>query len=314
MNTLRDLVFGRTVAPSRRRPPVPLSETSDPPWAPPPDRPLLIYDVLVSAVVAAASAWLSRSSGPSAWDRFQSPAIGVSAGLATFALLRRLPTLSHERLLECEAALLDTVQGDVRHHWTAFTSASGAAWHVHALWLRSAAAVAAEESLIAAADASPQSPAHAALPGEMARAAGRLPVVLLHGHSTSAAHWESVVDRIGALADVFLIDLPGWGRTPSPRALADSRDPQLSTRLVLEMLDGWLNANALGRVVLIGHSLGGFYASLFARQAPHRVSQLILVSPAGLLTAAPSFEIKWGVYFKFLTPQVRTGAGSAVRR
>ena len=227
--------------------------------------------------------------------------MSAAVGSVVFLLLQQLPMISHERLLECEAALLDTVEGDLRHHWSAFTSPNGTAWHIHALWLRSSAAVAEEEAALGPrAHAAP-----AALPGEAVAAARRLPVVLLHGHSTSAAHWESVVDRLGALADVFLLDLPGWGRSPSPTSLATERDPLAASDLIVDMLDGWLRANGLARVVLVGHSLGGFYASLFARRFPGRVSQLVLVSPAGLLSAAPTFDPKWGVYFKYLTPQVR---------
>ena len=198
-----------------------------------------------------------------------------------FAILRQLPTLSHERLLDAEAALLRTVKGDLRHHWNTFTTASGASWHVHALWL--------QQSRMSASDR-------------------HLPIVLIHGHSASSALWESVLDKISGFAtDVFVIDLPGWGRSPAPPSLANSRDPELSTSLVLEMLDGWLIANDLNRIVLVGHSLGGFYSVLLAKRAPERVAQLILVAPAGLLTVAPSVDAKWGIYFKYLTPQVNLG-------
>jgi len=51
------------------------------------------------------------------WYRGISLTLAVSTSAITMAVLRQLPTISHARLLECEAALLETVEGDVRHHW-----------------------------------------------------------------------------------------------------------------------------------------------------------------------------------------------------
>src|SRR5579859_4307991 len=49
--------------------------------------------------------------------------------------------------------------------------------------------------------------------------------------------------------------------------------------LTAEMLGGWLDCNGLARVVLLGHSFGGFNAVQFAHRHPGRVVQLVLVSP-----------------------------------
>jgi pimeloyl-ACP methyl ester carboxylesterase len=193
-------------------------------------------------------------------------AVFVAAAAGVYALLRLMPQLSYSELLKSEALLLSTVRQDVRHHWSAFATRH-ANWRIHALWLRSPSAVVQEDA-----------GGGRKLPGAATVAAGRLPVVLLHGHSTSAAHWECVIDRLGALADVFIIDLPGafrsgrlltgsrhafatwfactagWGRSPAPPALEQSVDPTVTGDLHIELIEGWLKANDLDKVTLIGEA------------------------------------------------------------
>lgn len=276
--------------PSRQ---VGLSDSSSEPWHPHARSSIYTFEVLCAAA-AAGLTWFASSGRIAHFPTWAGLSISVAAAAGVISLIRWLPSLSYSELLKSEAILLSTVGGDVRHHWSRFSTRS-ADWKIHALWLRSPQVASSE-------DASPGSPP--LLPGVAAAAAHRLPVVLLHGHSTSAAHWECVIDRLGALADVFLLDLPGWGRSPAPSALERAVDPTIIGDLHVELLEGWLKANGLSRVVLIGHSLGSFYSVLFAHAHPDRVSQLILVAPAGLTPSMPDFSMTWGIYFKYLPPQL----------
>ena len=228
----------------------------------------------------------------------------LAAAAAVFALCRALPTVSRARALHYEAALLRTVRGDVRHHWTRFTTPH-ASWHVHSLQLRSAAH-AREDDAAGRPGAAPQPPppgSGSSSSAAAAAAAGRPQLVILHGHSSGAAHWEAVLDRLSPLADVHVLDMPGWGRSPSPRALSASASASASLDLVCEMVAGWLRANGLSGVLLLGHSLGGFYAVHLAHRYPALVRQLLLVAPAGLVPVMPSGSLLWGAYFKWAPPQ-----------
>lgn len=46
----------------------------------------------------------------------------------------------------------------------------------------------------------------------------------------------------------------------------------------------------LEKIVLVGHSLGGFLSACYALKYPERVEKLILVSPVGLPEKPDDFE------------------------
>lgn len=112
---------------------------------------------------------------------------------------------------------------------------------------------------------------------------GRPPVVLIHGGGTDAAaiSWYRLVEPLGADAEVWAPDLPGFGASMDvdavggPGALADVVDE------VVERL-------GLDRVVVVGVSMGGDVALNLALRRPDRVAGLVLIAPGGLVPALGS--------------------------
>ncbi len=109
-----------------------------------------------------------------------------------------------------------------------------------------------------------------------------LPVVLLHGIGSGAASWLAQLDTLGASRRVLAWDAPGYGEsTPVAPASPLAADYAAS-------LAGWLDALAIERCVLVGHSLGAIVAGAFARRHAGRLAGLLLVSPAAGYGAAPA--------------------------
>lgn len=106
------------------------------------------------------------------------------------------------------------------------------------------------------------------------RAGNGDPVVFLHGTS---GHLEAFVNNIAAHAahfEVHAIDMMGHGLTDGvngPYRIAD----------YVDHLRNYLLASGLGRVQLIGESLGGWVAARLAARFPVLVDKLILVAPGG---------------------------------
>jgi pimeloyl-ACP methyl ester carboxylesterase len=100
---------------------------------------------------------------------------------------------------------------------------------------------------------------------------GRGPaVILLHGLGGFAESWRHNIPALARVATVYAIDLPGFGQSSKPPAryrLADS------TRAV----HGFVQAMGLGRVAIVGHSLGAAVGVTYALTHPARVERLALI-------------------------------------
>ena len=116
-----------------------------------------------------------------------------------------------------------------------------------------------------------------------------LPIVLLHGTSSSLHTWDGWVQALQGRRRVITLDLPGFGLT-GPRADGDYRG-DADARFVLAVLD----ALQVPRCVLGGNSLGGETAWRVATLAPERVDRLVLVDAAGLPFEGLSVPLAWRI-------------------
>jgi pimeloyl-ACP methyl ester carboxylesterase len=110
------------------------------------------------------------------------------------------------------------------------------------------------------------------------------PVVFFHG-AGGLLRDNPFLDQLARGHHVFAPEWPGYGESEGEELLEDMLD---------FTLHGWDLVEALGleQPHLVGHSMGGMIAAEMACLAPHDLSKLVLVSPAGLwLDAHPIPDI-----------------------
>jgi pimeloyl-ACP methyl ester carboxylesterase len=102
-------------------------------------------------------------------------------------------------------------------------------------------------------------------------------VVLLHGKNFWAGYWQETINLLVQHGyRVVVPDQIGFGKSSKPDDIHYSFD------LLAQNTHALLDALKVGRVAIVGHSMGGMLAVHFARNYPERVTKLVLENPIGL--------------------------------
>ncbi|PJF36954.1 MAG: alpha/beta hydrolase [Candidatus Thermofonsia Clade 1 bacterium] len=111
---------------------------------------------------------------------------------------------------------------------------------------------------------------------------GGAPVLLIHGNVSSSAWWQYTLDRLsGSPYRLIAPDLRGRGQTEGP---AD--DWTIET--LAQDIRGLVEALQLGKVHLVGHSLGALVAIQYALDYKPEVRSLFLLAPGWVAGDMPA--------------------------
>jgi pimeloyl-ACP methyl ester carboxylesterase len=113
---------------------------------------------------------------------------------------------------------------------------------------------------------------------------GEEAVVYIHGHLAASASWKEVLAPAAGGRPAIAVDLPGFGFSDRPWPFDYTVAGEAAA------LHAYLDARGLGRVILVGNSLGGTTAMQLAADDPARAVALVLVAPA-----TASARIPWPV-------------------
>ena len=94
-------------------------------------------------------------------------------------------------------------------------------------------------------------------------------MVLLHGFPESGVLWRYIWDTLSESFTLIIPDLPGSGNSPLTNTISLS---EMAVRV-----KAILDAEAISKAVIAGHSMGGYVALAFAHQFPECVVGLSLV-------------------------------------
>lgn len=108
------------------------------------------------------------------------------------------------------------------------------------------------------------------------------PLLMLHAAGCSAAEWYANFSVLGQEYHLFAVDMPGDAGKSELRKKAKNIEDY--NQMLLQVLD----TLHLDKTSLLGHSIGGFFATGFTIAYPEMVEKLILLSPVA--THAP---IRW---------------------
>ncbi|MBL8046065.1 MAG: alpha/beta hydrolase [Anaerolineales bacterium] len=123
------------------------------------------------------------------------------------------------------------------------------------------------------------------------------PLVLIHGQAISSTMWYPNVGALSQHYSIYAPDILGdMGKSVQTQPF---KQPSDFADWIGELLDGL----QVERAALAGLSYGGFVAAQTALSRPERVTKLILMAPASLLSIRPVFFLRM---FLILWPGLST--------
>ncbi|HET6430687.1 alpha/beta hydrolase [Dyella sp.] len=108
-------------------------------------------------------------------------------------------------------------------------------------------------------------------------------MVLLHGYASSKDVWLKVAKELTPHFHLIIPDLPGWGDSSRSDSASYDIDAQAAR------LDEFVRALGLRGVTVVGHSMGGAIAGVYAAAHPDVVERLALVDSFGLASKEKDF-------------------------
>ncbi len=109
-------------------------------------------------------------------------------------------------------------------------------------------------------------------------------IVLLHGFASDKEVWLPVAKLLTPHFHLVIPDLPGWGES------SRSPDGNYDIDAQAARLDAFVQALHLPRFLLVGQSMGGAIAGVYAAEHPQRVAALALVDSFGLQSRENAFD------------------------
>jgi pimeloyl-ACP methyl ester carboxylesterase len=102
-------------------------------------------------------------------------------------------------------------------------------------------------------------------------------IVMVHGFGANKDNWTRMADYLTPEFNVYAIDLPGHGESSKPLDIGYSLEEQTAR------LASILKSMGIGRAHIIGNSMGGAIAALYAAHYPELTKTATLLDPAGII-------------------------------
>jgi len=96
------------------------------------------------------------------------------------------------------------------------------------------------------------------------------PIVLIHGFGAALDWWDAIAPGLARDHKVIRLDLIGHGGTEAPASGYSIERQAVLVKAVLDKL-------GVGRLAVVGHSMGGEVATAFTALDPSRVERLVLI-------------------------------------
>ena len=106
------------------------------------------------------------------------------------------------------------------------------------------------------------------------------PMILMHGYCGAGLIFYKTLKGLSDHYYLYIVDHIGMGRSSRPEFKAISTFE--AETFFVEALEAYREALSLDKVILAGHSLGGYISGCYSLRYPQHVSALLMLSPGGV--------------------------------
>lgn len=116
------------------------------------------------------------------------------------------------------------------------------------------------------------------------------PILMLHGWLDNSMTFVKLAPELAGLGPVYALDLAGHGHSGHR---PDGQNYLLMDYVadLAELVERYFQETSDGRINLVGHSLGGIVAALYAAAFPERVRNLVMIDSLGAISRPVSETI-----------------------
>lgn len=109
------------------------------------------------------------------------------------------------------------------------------------------------------------------------------PLVFLHGYMNGSAYfYRNLIGLSTYFSSIHSVDLLGWGLSSRPAYKLLAESTENAEDFFVESLEAWRANNNIEKMILAGHSMGGYVSVAYSERYPQRVERLVLLSPVGV--------------------------------
>ncbi len=102
-----------------------------------------------------------------------------------------------------------------------------------------------------------------------------IPIIMMHGWGQSLQSMRALGELLSNFYTIYILDLPGFGKSPKPETDWDTREYGVGIRQFCE-------SKNIDKCILIGHSFGGRVSVRLASMYPDLVAGVVLINSGGL--------------------------------
>src|SRR5215204_814371 len=114
-------------------------------------------------------------------------------------------------------------------------------------------------------------------------------ILFIHGLGSSADRWLDIPDALSKYYHTIAVDLIGFGGSDKPADI--NYTIEKFAEFILEFINKkGLNSDDNKKIILVGHSLGGYIAVEFAIRNIELIEKLVLIDSSGFLKEQPPLQ------------------------